>query len=566
MYLFEKKILSDLSGELKNYDIQFFQPPSMKEGHISIPCFKMAGQLKKPPGDIAGEIGTIIESLDYIDKTEVKGGYLNCFIKTDNLFDQIIRDVLTKGQTYGSLNTGVRQKLLIEHTSINPNASPHVGRARNAMIGNAVTRLLKFEGYETEVHYFVNDIGKQIAMLMLGVEDPATVSFEDLLDLYIDMNHKLDDDPNLEDQVFKLLYELENGNKEVKKGFRELVNVCIDGQTTILKELGITYDCFDYESDYLFDETLKSILNRFEETGRLEEDEEGRLCLNLEGYALPMRSPYLVLTRKDKTSLYPLRDIAYTLDKAMKNPDRNLIVLGEDQILYHKQICAALDLLGVKAPESIHYAFVLLAEGKMATRKGRVVLLEDFMDQAYKKAYLEIEKRYDEVSESVAKAIGYSAVKYAILKTSNEKNVTFDWDKALSFEGDSGPYLQYTLARVFSIENKCKSEKVEIMSKLNSLEYVDVSLLGQADEVELIMEVGRMYDVIDSATKSLSPHFLANYLFSLAQKFSKFYHSHSVINAGNDDLIMARMALIQAVKQAMINGFEILGLDVIEKM
>ncbi len=566
MYLFEKKIMSQLSEELKDYDIQFSQPPSIEAGHLSIPCFKMAGVLKQSPSNIAGEIGAIIENLDFIEKTEVTGGYLNCFIKKEDLFGTIIGDVFSQKMSCGSHNSGSGRKLLIEHTSINPNASPHVGRARNAMIGHAVTSLLKFEGYEAEVHYFVNDIGKQIAMLMLGVEDPAGVRFEDLLQLYIDMNKMLEDNPEMEDQVFSLLYELENGNGEVKVGFRKLVNVCIEGQTAILKELGITYDCFDYESDYLFDESLKSILTDFEKTGRLEEDDQGRMCLNLEGYDLPMRSPYLVLTRKDKTSLYPLRDIAYTIDKVKTGAYRNLIVLGEDQILYHKEICAALDLLGMKAPESIHYAFVLLPQGKMATRKGAVVLLEDFMEEAYQKAYEEIEKRYGEVSESVAKAIGYSAVKYAILKTSNDKNVTFDWDQALSFEGDSGPYLQYTLARIFSIENKCRDEKPNILSKIDNLEGVDMTLLSQPYEVELIIEVGKMYDAVLLATKSLSPHYIANYLFGLAQKFSKFYHSHSVLGAESDELIVARMALIKAVKQVMMNGFSILGLEVIEKM
>ena len=211
------------------------------------------------------------------------------------------------------------------------------------------------------------------------------VSFKDLLDLYIEINNELKENPELENDVFSLLYKLENGDQEIRLQFRDLVNICINGQTSILRALGIEYDAFDYESDYLFNHRLNEILEALKNTNDLEEDSEGRFVLNQSNYNLPMKAPYLVLTRKDKTSLYPLRDIAYTIDKVKKNHDINIIVLGEDQKLYFKQIAAALDLLGLTPPEVVHYSFVLLAEGKMATRNGTVVLLEDFMEEAYEK-------------------------------------------------------------------------------------------------------------------------------------------------------------------------------------
>lgn len=425
------------------------------------------------------------------------------------------------------------------------------------MIGDAIVHLLKFEGYKVEVNYFVNDIGKQIAMLLLGTLKKEKVTFKDLLDLYIDINNEMNENPDLEKDVFALLYQLENGDKNVRKQFRDLVNICIEGQTNILGELGIEYDAFDYESDYLFSERLNDILRDLNASGQLEEDEEGRFVLNQSNYDLPMKSPYLVLTRKDKTSLYPLRDIAYTLDKVKKNPDRNIIILGEDQKLYFKQIAAVLDLLGYQAPEVVHYSFVLLAEGKMATRNGTVVLLEDFMKEAYLKATAEIQKRRDDVDENSAKAIAYGAVKYSILKTSNDKNVTFDWENALSFEGDSGPYLQYSIARIFSILRNCND--VNIMKP-------DFSLLVQKEEIELILELARMKEVIGLATKTLSPHVIANYLYGLTQNFSRFYHLHSIINASSEDIKIARLNLIMAVKQVIINCFNILGIKYVETM
>jgi arginyl-tRNA synthetase len=557
MNYFKEAIKKKIEQKYSEIDVIFSVTPDVETGHISIPCFTFSRVFRRSPGDIAQELSSIIIDLDFIDKVEVKGGYLNCFIDKEQLFRNVIEEVLERKELYGSSESGNGKSVLIEHTSINPNASPHVGRARNAMVGDTIVRLHKFEGYDVEVHYFVNDIGKQIAMLLLGSRNKSDVTFKDLLDIYVDFNNELKKNPDIEKEVFELLYQLENGNKEVRDEFRKLVQICIDGQTGILKELGINYDVFDYESDYLFNDRLNEVIEAFKETGYVEEDEEGRYVLNQAKYDLPMKSPYLVLTRKDKTSLYPLRDIAYTIDKVKKDKDKNIIILGEDQKLYHRQIDAALDVLGYKAPEPVHYSFVLLAEGKMATRSGTVVLLEDFMQEALEKSKGEILKRRGEVDEDTAKAIAYSAVKYSILKTSNDKNVTFDWESALSFEGDSGPYLQYSFARIKSIERK--------MSNVN-LDKVEFERLETIEELELIIELSKMTEVIQTAMNHLSPHIVATYLFSVTQKFSKFYHNHSVLNADSSELMVARYSLVLAVKQVIANCFLILGIDEIEQM
>ncbi len=557
MNYFKEAIKKKIEQKYADIDVVFSVTPDVETGHIAIPCFAFSRVFRRSPGDIALELSSLVKELDFIDKTEVKGGYLNCFIEKEQLFRKVIEEVLERKEHYGSRESGNGKSVLIEHTSINPNASPHVGRARNAMVGDTIVRLLRFEGYNVEVHYFVNDIGKQIAMLLLGSRDKSDITFKDLLNIYVDVNNQLKENPAIEEEVFELLYQLENGNKEVRDAFRKLVQICVDGQTAILKKLGIDYDVFDYESDYLFNERLNEIIEKLKATGNLEEDEEGRYVLNQSQFDLPMKSPYLVLTRRDKTSLYPLRDIAYTIDKVSKGKDKNIIVLGEDQKLYHKQIEAALEVLGFKAPEPVHYSFVLLAEGKMATRSGTVVLLEDLMQEAFEKSKEEILKRRGDVDENTAKAIAYGAVKYSILKTSNDKNVTFDWESALSFEGDSGPYLQYSFARIKSIERKMNT---------GIADNVQYERLVASEEVELVIEISNMQDVIQSAMMQLSPHSVATYLFSITQKFSKFYHSHSVLNAESKELMEARYALVLAVKQVISNCFSILGIDEIEQM
>jgi arginyl-tRNA synthetase len=400
-------------------------------------------------------------------------------------------------------------------------------------------------------------VGKQIAMLLLGAEGKKSVTFKDLLSIYVEINKKVEENPELEKDVFALLNKLENGDNEIREKFRKIVDTCIKGQSEILGKLGITYDSYDYESEYLWNKRTSEILDEFKKAGKLTEDEEHRLVLNQEEYKLPTKAPYLVLTRADKTSLYPLRDIAYTVDKIKTNSDKNIIVLGEDQKLYFQQLKAALDILGYIAPEVIHYSFVLLSDGKMSTRKGNVVLLEDFMKEAVEKAREEIKKRHDLVDEKTADSIAYGAVKYAILKVSNEKNVTFDWDIALSFEGESGPYLQYSYARICSIFRKYGQELPT---------HVDLSLLKEESEIDLIKYLAQFESSVSQSVRELSPHIIANYAYTLTKKFSDFYHKCPVLNTDDEELKKARLVLISAVQQVIKNALFLIGIDVIEKM
>ncbi|MFZ5354366.1 MAG: arginine--tRNA ligase [Bacillota bacterium] len=557
MLNYQNRILEAVKERLPEMDIVFTRLPSAEMGDIAIPCFTMAKQLRKSPADIARDLEQSVAELDFVCKTEVKGGYLNIFLNKTQLFRDTITEIFEQGYKYGSSMSGAGKTALIEHTSINPNASPHVGRARNAMIGDSLVRIMKFEGYKVDTHYFVNDIGKQIAMLLLGVEDAKAVTFGELLDIYVKVNSRLEKEPELEKKVFELLYKLENGDEDVKHKFRSVVDICIAGQISILGELGIKYDTFKYESDYIWSNRLEEILNKFKSTGKLEEAADGRLVLNLSEYNLSMKEPYFVLTRADKTSLYPTRDIAYTIDKADTCSHKNIIVLGEDQKLYFQELSAALDILGYKFPEVVHYSFVLLAEGKMATRKGNVVLLEDFMKEALTRVKENMSIRRQTVDEAVAKAVAYGAVKYAFLKVDNNKNITFDWETALSFDGDTGPYLQYSCARISSIIKKYGAALPE---------KADFSLLKEASEYALIKEAADFKTAVSRTLDELSPHIIANYVHGLAKAFSTFYHDCPVLNTDCKDLRDARVMLIAAVRQVIVNALQLLGIDAVDSM
>ena len=266
-----------------------------------------------------------------------------------------------------------------------------------------------------------------------------------------------------------------------------------------------------------------------------------------------MKIPVLAMTRNSGTSLYPLRDIAYNIDKINKGD--NIVVLGEDQKLYQEQIACVLKELELKPPRVVHYSFVLLQEGKMSTRKGNLVLMEDFMKEALSKASGELKKRHEKVDMKSAKAIAYGAVKYGILRVSPEKNVVFDWQQALSFEGETSPYIQYAYARISSILKKNKIINAK----------ADLSLLKEKEEAELIRLLSEFPNTAEKATKELRPHLVATYLYSLAQKFNEYYHQHQILKADSKTRD-ARILLISSVRQVIKNGLNLLGIDVLEKM
>ena len=528
-------------------------PSNVDFGDFSIPCFAFAKIFKKSPNEIALRLVDEF-SLQSIDHTEAINGYFNIFLSKNYLFAKTL-DKINSIDDYGSSHSGKGKSVFIEHTSINPNASPHIGRARNALIGDALTRLLKFEGYSVDVHYFVNDIGKQIAMLVLAIEGKDDIKFEDLLSLYVEVYNDIKNHPEFEQKVFTLLHELENGNPDVIDKFKNVVNICLEGQVSIFNELGIFYDKFDYESDYITSGRTLEILNDLKKTGNLFEDETGRFVLDQNKYNIPLESPYFVLTRQDKTSLYPLRDIAYTIDKVNTKTDRNIVVLGEDQKTYFQQIAASLRMLGYIPPEVVHYSFVLLSDGKMSTRQGKVVLLKDFMTESLQRVQESLFERYGNVDEETSKKIAYASVKYAILKSSNERNVIFDWENALSFDGESSLYIQYNYARIISMLNK-----------MSISDDVDFSLLNNTSEYEIIKKLNEFEEVISKSVSNLTVNNIATYVYSLTKLFSKYYHDYKIIDNNNLELSNVRLYLVRAIGKVIKNGLNILGIDVLDKI
>ncbi len=545
-----EKILKKETG----HDVVLEVPPDPNLGDYAFPCFSLAKQLKKNPNEIAKELCEKIKPDTIIDQVKVAGAYLNFWVNKKSLTKNTIALALKQKEKFGSSKMGKGKKILLEHTSINPNASPHVGRARNALIGDSLARILRFCGYKLEVHYFVNDIGKQIAMLVWASKDQEMPDFDSLLGMYQKVSKEVEEDEEKEKQVLALLSELEKGNEKVRKDFKKIVDTAIKGQSAIMAEMGITYDSFDYESKYLFSKKTDEVLKLLKKTARFYFDKDNRVVLDQKGYGLGMDMPVLVLTRADGTSLYQLRDIAYAMEMTEKG--ECIVVLGEDHTLYSEQINVALLMLEKKPRKAVHYSFVLLEDGKMSTRKGNIVLLTEFMHEAMKKANDELVKRYEKADDSAAKIIGYGALKYSILKVSPEKNVVFSWDSAVSFDGETAPYIQYAYARIASIIRKHESGVPK---------KADTSLLIEKEEIELIKKIAAFPEIVEKTGRELRPNVIATYVYELAKQFNEFYHSHRILDA-EPKVRDARLQLITAISQTIKNALLLLGIDVLEKM
>ena len=539
--------------------IEISVPPKEGMGDYCLPCFKIKVDNLNNPNEKANYI---LEHLTFdnniIIDAFVVGPYLNFNINKESLGKIVLEKIENLSDKYGSTNEGIGKSLLIEHTSINPNASPHIGRSRNSIIGDFLVHLYKFNGYEIDREYFVNDIGKQIAMLLIAVKkysDINRVTFDEMLSLYIKINDEAKEDENIEKEVFKYLNELENGNDIVRNEFKSITDICVEGQKKIFDKMDIHWDTFTHESDFVFGHITKTILDKIAEKGRLKEDENGRLYVDLTGYNIPTKTPVLILTREDKTSLYPLRDIAYTMYKMNKNKDVNLIVLGEDQKVYMEQISAVMDILGYGSPKLISYSFVLLNGDKMATREGKVVLLEDFINATIDKLKNSFSERGTELTNDEYLSLASSCIKYNMLNINRGKNINFNLDDATNFTGNSAIYILYNYVRIKSILNKCDLNK----------KYDNIILKTKTEE-QIIKKLYDFEDTVKETVKTNESVIITKYLNDLCGLFSKYYEETSILKEENCDLKNSRLLLLDSVRIVIENGTNILGIKTVEKL
>lgn len=558
-------------GVVSEFSIEI---PSTDAADLAVPCFLMSKALKRAPKDIAEELASNIEPSGLISDVSALNGYLNFKMDGVKLTEGTLKDVLEMKGRYGSLpNKGV--KVIVEHTSTNPTGPIHVGRARNPIIGDTLARILDMCGYDVSTEYYVNDVGKQVVILTWGVnnltkeqvekeiEDRGMQDDRDKIDhklvaYYRLANKMMEEDPAVQEEIGSMLRKFEAGDEEVISTVRKTAEIMLNGLKETLANIDVVLDTYTWESKFIADGSARKYVEELKQSKYAGVEDDGACYLELKDFGIQGKNTRFTFTRADGTTLYTTRDIAYHQDK-FKRADKLIDVLGEDQKLGNKQLCCALEILGqTRKLDAMFYSFVSLPEGKMSTRKGVVVYLDDLIDEAVSRAYDEIRSRRDDMPEDrmreIAKIIGVGAIRYNIVRVQPEKQLVFKWEEALSFDGNSGPFLQYSYARACSMLRKAGDFE----------EVVDPSLLTDPFELSLIKTISKFESVIEQAGENRRIHLLPAYGHELASAFNQFYASVPVLNSKAEK--DARLTLVKCSKIVLKNVLDCLGLGAPEEM
>lgn len=544
---------------------------SDKADYASTIAFRLAAKQGRSPLPIAQDIASKITPSGIVKKVEAAGGYVNFFIDYSIITAPLLEDVRNRGASYGRAKSkGI--KVVLEHTSINPSGPLHIGRLRNCLIGDCLARVLRFTGYEVETHYFVNDVGKQIAIIAQGFREGVAPDSEALRDYssyaqkedfkvffeYVAANRRFEEDPGFAARVQELILKAESGDAAALSDITDVAKRCLSGQKEIYDFLDVRFDVFDYESAYIRNGAVLQVLKFLRESSYAKDTDKG-FGLDLTDYGLARRDSVTILSRPDKTSVYLSRDIAYHLEKA-KLGDVLINVLGEDHKFEFQELETILTkIYGIgKRMEAVHYSFVNFEGVELSTRKGQTAPVDKLLDEAVKKAGEEIEAR-GIASKNAAPVIAIGAVKYHILKTSPHKTITFRWQDALSFEGDAAPYIQYAHARCCSIVEKSRINPAAI-----DVRGIDVERLEKEEE-SLIRMFTRFPDLVERTAEERRPNLLANYLYELAAAYSRFYKDCPVLSA-DEAVKNRRLMLVDASRQVLANGLLLLGIESPKKM
>jgi arginyl-tRNA synthetase len=628
--------LNKVLPETQQAAITLNKTPNIEYGQLaSSLCFELAKKIGQKPFALANQlVGAIDKSkFNLIENVAPAGaGYINFHVNFTKFSALTLESVKKLGFEYGFAKTDKPKKIIVEHTSVNPLHPIHIGQARNPMLGDALARILRYRGHDVSRHYYIDDVGRQSSVVAygyakLGKPKPTekadlfvgkiytvtsciveinrlkkareTAIGSDNADDLVKANKEIDEwmtiaaelkekypvlfealaakisqDENPEEEIKRLNCAYENGEPNAKQLVREVSDLCLEGFRETMERVGVTYDSWDWESDFVWSTQVNDVLAKlkasqfvFSEKGVLEFDAEKVVqTLNLKGklgLSENNEVPPLTLGRADGTTLYTTRDIAYTLWK-FKQTQKVINVIGMEQSLAQLQLKIALYAMGhvAYAENLVHFAYnlVTLPGYKMSSRRGHYITFDDVLTEAVQRAYEEVSKRSPLLSEEekhkIADFVGLGAVRYALVDVDPSKTVVFTWDRVLNFETNSAPYVQYTHARACSIIRKVAREP----------ETPSFELLTEKLERELILNLASFPDIFIEATEYLKPNMIADYTNTLADKFNTFYNALPVIKAGSQELSDARITLTRAIQIVMHNALNLIGVVAPEKM
>ena len=536
-------------------------PPNKDMGDYAFPCFKLAKVFRKAPNMIAADLAESIEAKGDISKVMPMGGYVNFFVNKSQLATNVINDVLTQKDTYGQSKLGEGKTVVIDFSSPNIAKPFHIGHIRTTVIGNALYKIYDSQGYDTVRINHLGDYGTQFGKLIVafklwGDKDAVEANpIPELLKLYIRFHDEAEEKPEMEDEARAWFTKLENGDQEAKELWQWFRDESLKEFARVYDLLDIQFDSYNGESFY--SDKMDTVIETIKEKGLLKES-QGTNVVDLEEYNMP---PALI-TKNDGSTLYMTRDLAAAVyRKNTYNFDKCIYVVGSQQSLHFQQLFKVLELVGFEwAKDLVHVPFgmVALEEGTMSTRKGRVVFLEDVLKQAIEKTKETMLAKNPDAKnvDEIAKQVGVGAVVFQELSNSRIKDYTFSWERTLSFEGETGPYVQYTHARCCAVLRKANEEVTS---------NIDYNLLTNEDSVEVLKTIASFNKSIVSAMNRNEPHIVTRFVLDLAQAFNKFYHDNPIL-VDDAETRKARLALVAATRQTLENGLKLLGMQAPERM
>ncbi|MGC8929282.1 MAG: arginine--tRNA ligase [Candidatus Woesearchaeota archaeon] len=576
---YNRKISSDVLNKM-------ISKPQKRFGDFCINSFLIARELNES-NEIVGK--SIVfelqkENPGWLERAEFLNGYINIFLNKSYFGKSIILGILKEKEekekkTKRGENKKRKKRIIIEHTSINPSGPVNVGRIRNSFIGDTLVRVYKELGFKVRAHYYVNDVGKQVAIIAWAkknnIEEDESLKekFKDYADrpdfktmfIYVPAYKIISTNQEHAKEVEELIKLCELGEKKNLSLMRETAEYCLEGQKKTLERFNIRFDSFDFESALLENNKTQEFIEKLK---KLKEYKvvNGNHVLDFEKYGFKSRFGGIVFQRANGTSVYLSRDVAYHAWKKTL-ADKMINVLGEDHKVEFKVLKQVLKLLRIIKRESefevVHFSFVGLKEGKLSTRVGRIIPADHVLDEGKRKVISIMgEKIQSAEREETAEKIASSAIRYFELRINPEKQIVFDWDSALSFEGQTGPYLQYALVRAKKIILKSGLNEDEIRRIARKVDY---SRLNTDEEKDLIIKMDEFKEVLEQTALKNSPHILANYAYELATSFTNFYEKVRVIGE-EEDLRNARVILVLAFAILFKKVISILGLQEVEEM
>lgn len=564
---FKKEVALLLSSafENDNYEefLQLIEIPPNNMGDYAFPCFKFAKELKKAPNMIANEFAEKIQVNELITEAKAVGPYINFYVNKTAFIKNVLNEVVTNKKDFGKSDLGKDKMIVIDYSSPNIAKPFHVGHLRSTVIGNALKNIFDHLGYDTFGINYLGDWGTQFGKLIVayknwGSEEAVkTGGISELMRIYVKFHDEAETNKSLEDEARAWLVRMQEGDEEALALWRWFKDISLEEFERIYKILDISFDSYNGEAFY--NDKMMPIVEELKEKNLLK-DSDGAKIVELEQFNMP---PCLIL-RSDGGTLYPTRDIAASKYRFENyNFHKCIYITAVDQKLHFEQWFKVVELMGydyAKDLEHVYFGLVSLEEGKLSTRKGNVVLMEDLLNEAISKTLNIIEEKNPnlENKEQVAKDVGIGAVIFNDLYNGRVKDVTFSWDRMLNFDGETAPYVQYTGARCASVLRRA-TEK--------DLDFSDVNFDLIKDDVvlDLVKLFGNFNSKLVEASVKYEPFVLTRLLVEIAKAYNKFYHENVVL-VEDEELKKARLLVTYSVRNILELGLSILGIKSPEQM